>query len=639
MEVISKVEEPLVDRESDNNNNNSSINSHDTNNNSQKMEEPSNSDMIVNNNNTKKKAVTFSEDNYVSLRRMRQLCSDRDDDDTSTLCDDSGFYESEDRTYDEIPSHQESRALRLRPLFFEVPASVGDTAAAGRQSRGRRRVFEAVEHSLAAAPVRGVILSGRPATGKTSAIVDLVLRSAFGRPANNSAGSTTAAAERLAAEVVGYHFLQESSPATRDVGRLVHSLAAQLSQHPALAAYHNFLVANPGLADLLNPTALQADPARGLVEAILQPLSDLYRQGALPLQRAIIVIDSLQEGEDLDDDNNSPHCQEEVGKMTVSSFLTAHLLKFPHWLKLILTVDSANRDLIDLMHLPQIHLDGEDQQEAVLEYIEARLFSMEAGLLASVHPLRRPAMLVRLVNLLVQRSRGSFLYTQLVLDHLEAGRLVLKSETLSVIPRDLGEALQLCFSLRFPSAAAYDLVSDLFSICLASAEPLSLEDVYEIYQSSPRQVVSYAEFFRGYSLVSDILVRRSDDSLMFQHSLITKWLTGPEAGRFRVRSARGHDLYMLYHNRSELSDLRSISRGASVLDFVYHLVGCELFGRAAEDTSEMRGINLQKWLHLNFKVERKDLRRAADQFSTSPFSGNAQMKQLLNMACGNARTT
>ncbi len=636
MEVISKLEEPLVDRVSDNNNN-SSINSNDANNNSQKAAEPSNSDMIANNNNIKKKAVTFSEDNYVSLRRMRQLCSDKDDDETSTLCDDSGFYESEDRTYDEIPSHQESRPLRLRPLFFEVPASVGDMAAAGRHSRGRRRVFEAVEHELAAAPVRGVIISGRPATGKTSAILDLVLRSAFGRPANHSTGST--AAERLAAEVVGYHFLQESSPATCDIGRLVHSLAAQLSQHPALTAYHNFLVANPGLADLLTPAALQADPARGLVEAILQPLSDLYRQGALPLQRAIIVIDSLQEEEDLDDDDNSRHCQEEVGKMTVSSFLTAHLLKFPHWLKLILTVDSAHQDLVDLMHLPQIHLDGEDQQEAVLEYIEARLFSLEARLLASVHPLRRPAMLVRLVNLLVQRSHGSFLYPQLVLDQLEAGRLVLKSETLSVIPRDLGEALQLCFSLRFPSAAAYDLVSDLFSICLASVEPLSLDDAYEIYQSSPQQAVSYAEFFRGYGLVSDILVRRSDDSLMFQHSLITKWLTGPEAGRFRVRSARGHDLYMHYHNRSELSDLRSTSRGTSVLDFVYHLDGCELFGRAVEDTPEMREINLQKWLHLNFKVERKDLRRAADQFPTSPFSGNAQMKQLLNMACGNVRTT
>ncbi len=628
MEVISKLEEPLVERVSDNNNNNS-INSHDTNNNSQKAAEPSNSDMIANNNSIKKKAVTFSEDNYVSLRRMRQLCSDRDDDDTSTLCDDSGFYESEDRTYDEIPSRQESRPLRLRPLFFEVPASVSDMAAAGRHSRGRRRVFEAVEHELAAAPVRGVIISGRAATGKTSAILDLVLRTAFGRPANHSSGST-AAAERLAAEVVGYHFLQESSPATCDVGRLVHSLAAQLSQHPALTAYHNFLVANPGLADLLTPAALQADPARGLVEAILQPLSDLYRQGALPLQRAIIVIDSLQEGEDLDDDN-SLHCQE-VGKMTVSSFLTAHLLKFPHWLKLILTVDSAHQDLVDLMHLPQIHLNGEEQQEAVLEYIEARLFSMETGLLASVHPLRRPAMLVRLVNILVQRSRGSFLYPRLVLDQLEAGRLVLKSETLSVIPRDLGEALQLCFSLRFPSAAAYDLVSDLFAICLASVEPPSLEDVYEIYQSSPQQAVSYAEFFRGYSLVSDILVRRSDDSLMFQHSLITKWLTGSEAGRFRVRSARGHDLYMLYHNRLELG-------GTSVLDFVYHLVGCELFGRAAEDTPEMKDINVQKWLHLNFKVERKDLRRAADQFPTSPFSGNAQMKQLLTMACGNVRTT
>jgi hypothetical protein len=125
---------------------------------------------------------------------------------------------------------------------------------------------------------------------------------------------------------------------------------------------------------------------------------------------------------------------------------------------------------------------------------------------------------------------------------------------------------------------------------------------------------------------------------MFQHSLITKWLTGSEAGRFRVRSARGHDLYMLYHNRSELSDLRSTSRGAFVLDFVYHLAGCELFGRAAEDTPEMREINVQKWLHLNFKVERKDLRRAADHFPTSPFSGNAQMKQLLNMACGTVTT-
>ena len=605
-----------------------------------------------NNSSTPKKAVTFSEDNYVVIQRHKQLhCSDQQQDDdnndeTSTVCDDSGFDDHLDVTYDEIPGtdlqDEVGHLLQLRPLFFEVPA-----AACSLQTQ---HALEAVEERLAAPAVRGVVLCGPPASGKTSTILDLVLRSRFGRPDNKvhpPGGRRTAAAGRLASEVVAYHFLEASDPATLDIGLLVESLAAQLSQHPALSAYRDRLLADPSLTALLTPAALRADPDRGLVEAVLQPLADLYRKGAIPLRCAIILVDSLQEGEGDDEeeddgDDDDVDCEDSLWRKrlsmvrrrrTVASFLSGNLLKLPHWLKLVCTVDTGRRELVELMHLPQVHLGGEQQDEAVLRYIESRLFSRhpsaEARILAAFEPLRRPRVAARLVSLLVRRSAGPFLYPRLVLDLLEAGSLVLKSEALTVIPRNLAEVLQLYFSLRFPSSAAYSPVADLFAVCLASVEPRSLAQVYDICTASLQQSISYMDFARCYSLIGDLLVTRSDGSLMFHHDLITAWLTGPEAGRFRVIRSRGHDLLLRWLALQDDVSSR-LTAASAVLEFVHHLAGCRLFYTEAVYLT----VPEVKSLYLNFKVKRQDLVRAARQLSYSQFSSCHRMQQLFDLASG-----
>ena len=318
-------------------------------------------------------------------------------------------------------------------------------------------------------------------------------------------------------------------------------------------------------------------------------------------------------------------------RTSVADFLARHLLKFPHWLKLILTVDSDHVDLVRLMHLPIIQLDGEAQHEAVCEYIEHRLFSPEAAhILEAVSQTRRPAAAARLVNLLVKQSQGSYLYSRLVMDQLEAGQLVLKSEAMSALPRTFAEALHLYFSLRFPTTASYNLVADILAICLSSTRPRSLAEVYNIFRSSScmQPVVSYKEFVRIHGLMADLLVLRSDGSLMIQHNLITAWLTDVAAGRFQISHCRGHGLLLRSLDPVNLNGRRP----ASVLEFVHHLASCDLF-RTGEADASLSVMDL-KSLYLNFRVDRRTLQEAASYLPVSQFSSSWRMRQLLAISLG-----
>jgi hypothetical protein len=607
-----------------------------------------------------KKMVSFSEDNYITFLKpntaSNQSCYTVDDDKESTTtdivgADDSGFSDQLDRTYDEIPSCQQADELRLRPLFFEVPSTT--TSAGPQLLLSRPSLLAAVDVHLSNA--RGVVLAGAAASGKTSAILDLVLRSAFGgggRSANKHSGLTTETfplADRLAGELVGYHFLQKAdAAATCDPGRFVHSLAAQLSQHPALTAYSQYLQSRPQLAALLAPAVLAQHPGRGLEQAILTPLSELYRRGAIRLRRAIIVIDSLHEGDNFhaaDQEENfasTTWCDDDSAHFTtkttenssnsLADFLSRHLLKFPHWLKLIVSVDSKHKNLVDLMHLPHVNLDASAlQEEAFLECIESRLFYPQAAdVFIAFATSRRPAMTARLVQLLMNNAAsdnngggGGFLYLRLVLDQLIAGQLVLKSEAMRLLPHNLAEALQLYFNLHFPTAASYGLVRDLFAVCLTSPRPRSLAEATEILGSSGSSV-TYREVVQSQGRVADLLALRSDGSLMFQHSLVEAWLTGPSAGRFRVSLRRGHGL-MVRHLDLVIGSGHLRPSVDLVLEFTYHLAGCDLF--RASEASALSVMDL-KWLYLNFKVDRKDLNRAVSYLPFAHFYSTG-MRRLL----------
>ena len=202
-----------------------------------------------------------------------------------------------------LSKSQTLKPLRpLRPLYFEVPQRSRPELV------GRQWVMEDILQSS-----RHVSIEGGPGSGKTALILSLVQSSCFG-----SESCESEAGER----VVAYHFCQADNSPTCLLAELLHSLAAQLSQAPRLAAYQAYLQSHPALLSLLSPGQCAAQPASVLCQAILRPLSSLPDPGL-----SLILLDGLCEAEQHKPDYGD----------TVASFLLRYLHLFPPWLRLVLT--------------------------------------------------------------------------------------------------------------------------------------------------------------------------------------------------------------------------------------------------------------------------------------------------------------
>ena len=141
--------------------------------------------------------------------------------------------------YSNIPDYQPeyhetmTRDLNLKPLYFEVPQLKPHQELVGR-NWVYSKILENNDHTL---------ITGGPGSGKTSLILSLVEKSCFGSSAQDSLQSGLA--QELADQVAAYHFCQADNADTCRVPEFVHSLAAQLSQCPRLAAYRRLLQQQP----------------------------------------------------------------------------------------------------------------------------------------------------------------------------------------------------------------------------------------------------------------------------------------------------------------------------------------------------------------------------------------------------------
>ncbi len=137
----------------------------------------------------------------------------------------------------------------------------------------------------------------------------------------------------LSSQVVAYHFCQSDNAPTCLVPEFVHSIAAQLSQSPKLTPYYHLICSDVGLQNLLSLPGCVADPSRAFVQGILEPLNGLRRMGKLgngstASETCLLIIDGLCAAEIHRPDHGD----------TIATFISKHLLKFPHWLKIVCTV-------------------------------------------------------------------------------------------------------------------------------------------------------------------------------------------------------------------------------------------------------------------------------------------------------------
>ena len=86
---------------------------------------------------------------------------------------------------------------------------------------------------------------------------------------------------------------------------------------------------------------------------------------------------------------------------------------------------------------------------------------------------------------LVRKAAGCFLYVKFLLDFLEKGHIVIKSDSFKLLPQTLSEIYQLAFNLMFSSSHSFEHIPALMiSICLASLRPMTLSTLYMVMCSS-----------------------------------------------------------------------------------------------------------------------------------------------------------
>jgi ankyrin repeat protein len=472
------------------------------------------------------------------------------------------------------------QTLPLKPLFFEVPHQEADPIFVGRNWLVRE-----ISNVIATSDCKGVLINGSLGTGKTMFMLQMVENSCFGRKkdtmGNDHDGIYSQAnvpherLRQLAGHVVAYHFCQSDNSPTCAVPDFIHSIAAQLCQAPQLAAYHEFLLSEPHLQNVLSIKECIADPQRALKMGILEPLEALKRQGKILVKYCIILIDALCESE---------YHRPDYGD-TITSFLSTMCHSFPSWLKVIGTVRSQMIDYTSSLPFTKLTLDNwlnDALQKDILDYIILRVSNSPQiqNNISSVLPngmTTRDGASGKFAQHLLSLCKGSFLFAKLTLDLIERGSLVIKSNSFKVLPVTLSQIFLLSFNLRFPTQSAFDKVSSILSVCLAALHPLTLLEIFHSVNSLVTEApLEWNEFLNRFKMLAGFLVKRIDNSYMFFHPSFKEWLIlrrdESESSKFLCDLRTGHAAIAF-----RMSRLQAPLDGEGTLELCHHILKAHIY--------------------------------------------------------------
>uniref|UniRef100_A0A182NCZ4 Protein TANC2 n=1 Tax=Anopheles dirus TaxID=7168 RepID=A0A182NCZ4_9DIPT len=551
--------------------------------------------------------------------------------------------------------HQQQQQLTLKPLFFEVPTHEPNPLFVGRHWLVRE-----LATAIQSTDSPGVLLSGNLGTGKTALLLQLVEYSCFGRrkelPIQENDGiycQINVAHDRLrslASHVVAYHFCQADNNSTCLIPDFVHSLAAQLCQAPQLAAYHEFLLGEHALQHALSVKECIANPERAMAMGILEPLATLRRTGKIPAKNCVILVDALCEAEYHRPDHGD----------TIASFLQRMSEHFPSWLKVIATIRTQMLEFCKGLPYTKMSLDSwstnEMLQKDILEYVTFRINQSQSiqHNVAGGKEIVNTSAHFKFAQHLLALSKGSFLFAKLTLDLIERGNLVIKSSSFKVLPVSLAQIFLLNFNLRFPTATAYDRISNILAVCLAALYPLTLTEIFyslnalianeapggdgDAHGTEPDGgMIDWDEFLCRFKTLTGFLVKRLDDTYMFFHPSFREWLIRREDGestKFLCDLRNGHAGIAL-----RLSRLQAPLDAEQALELGHHILKAHLY-RSAPAHQSPRDLQaywvasvtgcvssalttLRNVYSPNVKVSRLLLLAGASPDHVTPFLGNA----------------
>ena len=302
---------------------------------------------------------------------------------------------------------------------------------------GRQWLFDEIDAWRTSSDEPALLITGDPGTGKSAVVAQLL---------HLNPGS----------QVLAYHCCQADTPATLEPWRFVRSLAAMIaSQSDAYAAQLD----DPSIKEHLSESACREDPATSLERGILTPLESLHApdNGA-----RYLLVDALDEA-----------LAKQTPGLTIVDLLATRLNRMPGWLRVVATTRKEPEVLDRLGGLRARELDTQEEENLhdLRQYIRLRLES--PNLAAALAHGDRSASDV--IDILVDRSEGNFLYVQQALEGVERQQVALSD--LDTLPPGLGALYETFFRRHFPDRNAFAPVRRVLEVAVAAAEPLTADDL------------------------------------------------------------------------------------------------------------------------------------------------------------------
>ncbi len=372
----------------------------------------------------------------------------------------------------------------LKPIKSE--ARIGQLL--GKGFLGRRWLFDAVERwrQDAKPDSRLFWIQGAPGVGK----------SAFAAQLTHTRGDTVLAAQ----------FCEWDKPDHRSAQRVVRSIAFQLATR--LPDYRKLLLTLPEL-DLLD----RKDAAELFDYLLANPLRSAIDGGR---DRQLIVIDALDEA-----------C--EGGRNPLVEMLARNARSLPAWIGILVTSRPEFDVQTPLQSLNPVPLDtaSEANRADIRDYVRR-------GLAA---PLRSRPDADLLVERILEKSEGVFLYVERVCDDVQRGDLSL--DRLEQFPQGLGGIFCQYFQRQFPDLDRFrQSVRPALRAILAAREPLPVETLQRLFSWQKEDL---RDFIRPLASLFPVATEGGHEVIKPYHKSLADWLAEEaKAGPHFVSLVEGH---------------------------------------------------------------------------------------------------
>ena len=355
---------------------------------------------------------------------------------------------------------------------------------------GRQWLFEAVEKWRQDTKLDSRLfwIMGAPGVGK----------SAFAAQLTHTRGDTVIAAQ----------FCEWDKPDHRNAQRVVRSLAFQLATR--LPDYRKLLLTLPEIAELDRKDVVE------LFDYLLaNPLCSVINGGR---ERYLIVIDALDESG-------------EAGRNPLVEMLARNAQRLPNWLGLVVTSRPEFDVKTPLQAFNPFPLDtqSESNRADIRDYLRRELAT----------PLQNRQDADRLVEQILGRSEGVFLYVERFCDDVQRGHLSL--DLPEQFPRGLGGIFCQYFQRQFPDLEKFrkDVRPALRAI-LAAREPLPVEILQRLFNWQDEEL---HDFTRTLGSLFPVTKEVHGDVIKPYHKSLKDWLANEQkADIFYISEKDGHQI-------------------------------------------------------------------------------------------------